>query len=1255
MTTIQDLKDLLIDEVWAALGDGIELPIETADGEKTIVLRAEPAEGGGEADPPVIVTAELDGIKLSDLAALTQLAGGVLPEVIPPQIPVADLIEFRGVEIVIEQKPTRRITSVTLEIQSAEPWPIIDGHFTLEELFFSITVQSPLDPLTREVSCTAESTLGFGEEVALDASMELPALNVALALAEDTEAPLAPLLESIMPDAGLPEELTLTRLEADIQPREQSYAFAADIQQSWDVLPGIVTLNGLGIELSSTAGARPTGKVTGAFTMAGVELVVSASRSGGGTTPNPTPAVWLFEGGTPKDEEVAIADLFEDLTDKLGVPMPSFIDTLILSNLSAKLDNSTRNLSVRSEWKSTGFVAIDSCPSLPAPLGKTLIASFSNPDGESASIKDMVHGVSPELAAIIPEGLTLTLNNALFASWQLPPAIVSKTLFGVDVGAGLDLSELPLVGQNFTSDQGVKLAYTIMIASEALTQPEVTALVPLFKAQGVTLGAELLPKGMTLRGELAIGDFKLPLNVPVHVDPGNGQIVPEPGSRSGMEPQWFSLQQAVGPVSLERIGVKFDAGELWLLLDASLSLGPLSLGLSGLSVSSPITMDAPPTFRLDGLALDYRTGPLEIGGSFLRREVTLDGETFETYDGLALLKAKLGGKSLSLSAIGGYAQFQGEPSLFLYAVLGYPLGGPPFFFVEGLAAGFGVNRALTVPTVDKVNKFPLVREAMDGPQSIGDGESRAAILQEKMAALATYIKPQVGAGFLAVGVKFSSFKVVSGFVLLTMSLAERFELHLLGLARLTVPFSASDLGVDPIAQMEMALKASFIPEEGFLGVSAQLTSESFILSRDCKLTGGFAFYTWLAGEHAGDFVITMGGYHPRFPVPDHYPQVPRLGFQWQIGPAVVKGQQYFALCAHAVMAGGSLEVSFESGSAHASFRASADFLIGWRPYHYDIELRVSISAGYGFLGDIDVSAGLRLWGPEFGGYAEIDVFLFSFTIEFGDQSSRYPKVIEWVDFRDGFLPPGDEICSIAVTSGLLRQLQSADGQELWVVNPKDLALSTDAFVPTEKALSGDSREALGMGGAEGKFGVRPMAVMPDELETQHWIRITKITEDGELDVADLFNYPPVKKRVPSAVWGTASTVPGHPDRILPPSVDEAPFVKDGVEDGVEGGVVTGFEIQVKALPKPGDTEDILTEKLLSDTTPVPDAFRWAPIAPFEASAGSDAERRERLRATVGQNNTRDQLLGALGFDPARDVVIDPASLAQAFVVAPQVQ
>ncbi|ATB41383.1 hypothetical protein CYFUS_006849 [Cystobacter fuscus] len=1238
------LDDLLTNEgIAALLGDGLEFELETADGGKVLVLKGELAEGGGDTSP-LVVTAELDGIRLTELDALTQLVGGVSLDIIPAQVPLANVIALQGFELILEQNPTRQVSSVTLELQSAEPWQIIDGQFALEELFFSITVKSPSDPLTRQVFCEARSTLKLDDEILLKAGVALPSMNVAVALPEGQTAPLSSLLAGILPESGDPSTFTLTGLEAIIQPREQSYSFAAEIAQEWEVVPGLVTLTGLGLDMSKEGVNRPEVEIHGSFALADKEFVVSASRSGGGTSANPTATHWVFEGGLAEDEQVEIGALVGDLTGKLGIPMPRFIEELVLEDLSVTLDNTTKNLSVLSEWASTGKLAIDSRPNLPAPLGKTLLAGFSNPEGESTSLRKMVEGISQDFAALIPDGLTLQVNHALFASWQQPPtSLTARRLFGVEVGAGLDLSQLPLVGQNFTPEDGVKLTYRIMVASAALTQPEVNALIPLFEAQGVPLGKEVLPQGVTLRGELQIGDLTLPINVPVQVS-DNGQIVEGPGTRSGMEPQWFSLQKAVGPVSLERVGVKFDAGELWLLLDASLALGPLSLGLSGLSVSAPVTMSSPPRFHLEGLALDYRTPNLEIGGTLLRREMEVEGEKVESYDGLALLKAKMGGRAISLSAIGGYAQFQGEPSLFLYAVLGVPLGGPPFFFVEGLSAGFGVNRALTIPTVDKIKDFPLVREALSGQNDIGDANSRAALLQEKVALLSTYLTPSVGDGFLAVGVKFTSFKLLSGFALLTVKLGERFEVHVLGLANLSIPFGAANSGVDPIAQIELALKASFIPEEGFLGVIAQLTPSSYILSKDCKLTGGYAFYTWLAGPHAGDFVITAGGYHPRFPVPDHYPLVPRLGFNWRLGDvAIIKGGGYFALCAHAVMAGGSLEVSFESGDAHATFRAGADFLISWKPYHYDIELRVSISAGFGFLGDVDVSAALRLWGPDFGGYAEIDVTLFSFTIEFGDQGSVHPKAIGWEDFQSGFLPPGEEICTLGVTNGLLRRLQKG-AEDLWVVNPKDFALTTDAFVPTKKAVQGEGRQEIGMGGAQGAFGIRPMAVMPDDLETEQWLRVTKLTDDGELDVTDWFTFTPMTRKVPSAVWGTAKTA--SEDRVLPPTADEPGFVE---------GVVTCFDVQIKAQPAPGHTENIRTDVLRYDTTPIPDAFQWEPIAAFQPISGDDAARRERLRETVGRNDLRDQLLKGLGFDPERDVSLDPESLAQTFVVAPQVQ
>ena len=47
-------------------------------------------------------------------------------------------------------------------------------------------------------------------------------------------------------------------------------------------------------------------------------------------------------------------------------------------------------------------------------------------------------------------------------------------------------------------------------------------------------------------------------------------------------------------------------------------------------------------------------------------------------------------------------------------------------------------------------------------------------------------------------------------------------------------------------------------------MQAQLTDNSWLLHESVRLTGGFAFVTWFAGPNKGQFVLTMGGYHPDF-------------------------------------------------------------------------------------------------------------------------------------------------------------------------------------------------------------------------------------------------------------------------------------------------------------------------------------------------------------------------------------------------------
>ena len=84
----------------------------------------------------------------------------------------------------------------------------------------------------------------------------------------------------------------------------------------------------------------------------------------------------------------------------------------------------------------------------------------------------------------------------------------------------------------------------------------------------------------------------------------------------------------------------------------------------------------------------------------------------------------------------------------------------------------------------------------------------------------------------------------------------------------------------PLVQLEFALMAHFSTAEGVLEVRAQLTDNSFLLTRDCRLTGGFAYVSWFGpNPNAGQFVLSHRRLPPVVP-PARLPDVPRVGYRW---------------------------------------------------------------------------------------------------------------------------------------------------------------------------------------------------------------------------------------------------------------------------------------------------------------------------------------------------------------------------------------
>lgn len=694
--------------------------------------------------------------------------------------------------------------------------------------------------------------------------------------------------------------------------------------------------------------------------------------------------------------------------------------------------------------------------------------------------------------------------------------------------------------------------------------------------------------------------------------------------------------------------------------------------------------DLTPSFKISGIGIEYKNPTVEISGALLRADKEKNGIKYTEYLGLASIKFNLAGKSFGVSAIGAYAYYDGEPSLFLYAVLHVTIVVDPSFIITGFALGFGYNRYLKVPSIDELLDFPLVAEAIEPTDSKFSDDNE--LITKKLGEMDKYMPISIGSGFVAIGLKFTCFKMLDCFALLTVAFGDDFEINLLGIAKMKIPTPAKDSkNTSCILNMTMLLRARFSLSEGVISIEGQLASDCYILSPDCRLTGGFAVCLWVSGPHAGDFVITLGGYHPLFKKPAHYPTVPRLGFHWKVGDCLsLKGEKYFALCAHAIMAGGRLEANFKLGKLWANFVAEAHFLISWKPYYYEILVQVRIQAGYGILGPVSLGVQLHIWGPEFAGTATFRIIFVKVTVEFGDQSSRLPEPIDWESFQSSFLPPAKstaqgsstaaDVCSVVLNQGVTKQLSPATTKEVaFVVNPKELELVVNSAIPSKQASyqkNTQDTEPLTVSNANTDFGVRSMGIKKDQLESKYNIKITRKTKGGDESESvtvdyDQFQFIPITQDVPTALWGDAKVkvvkVKGKDsERILLPEANDQQFVKN---------VFSGFRIVPQIKQDVCSTNSIDVKKLQHDTTCIDDVYAWQQMTAFsgvfthnEALTTSEVSAKNEARTTAIKNNIvsantenkRNNLLQSLGFNLADDVKLTD-SVANSFVIAPQVK
>jgi len=991
-------------------------------------------------------------------------------------------------------------------------------------------------------------------------------------------------------------ELELVDLSFEADLADSAYAGAIEIAGNWTFSFGWdaeLALRDLRIAFASDQGAL-SGSLLAALALGGADFAVSLTMTEDSTT---------FHGEWSADPASPGTLTYQDIALALGMywlpDLPHGLD-LSLASAAFTLDSLAEAPSFvfRLETSALGSGALIA--------GKDAAGNWGFIFGAQPRIPFAldVGDVAP-LGGIVPPGsatIAIERLQVVAASEALPPVpqdAAVQALLGDDPRSGLALAVTLKIGASYTEELAVRLG-----------GPDDRS------------AADAPPPGVSLPA--------------TRTDPAQ----PAPQAATA------NVQRAFGPLQVNRVDFRMSSTlELALSIDAAVTIGGLRLGLAGLEARVPLSEPYTPRFRLDGLEVIYSGGGLTIGGGLAR----VPGRMPETWAGrLTLSYGRFGA-----AAAGSYTTVDGRPSLFAFVWIDYPLGGPPAFFVTGLAGGFGFNQRLLLPTVSEVADYPLVKGAAGGSEA------------DTLGALMNLTLPAEGQNWLAAGVRFTSFGMVDSSVLVTMSFGTHVEFALLGRSTVTVPAPVPGRQVPTVAQATIVVLARFDPDVGLLAIDAQLSPPSYVLSRDAMLSGGLAFYTWFAPSPqrranvdlpdrlAGDFVLTLGGYHPRFNKPAHYPPVPRLALNWQLDGLTLKGELYFALTPAVLMLGGKLDANWSKGDLAAWFSSEVDFLVRFQPFAYSADMKVSIGASYKAnlwlttkKVTVHVGVTLSLWGPPFGGRAYVDLKVISFTIAFGARPPVPPKGLLWPDFRNAFLPPvtkaglpasitvpgfgapvypTDSVITIGVPAGL----RSGAPGAAQIVDPARLRLAVALLIPSTTATFA-GRAIPGTWNAA--FGIGPVGVARGGSTVATTITVQR---DGQADTQSWLPAA-VTGNVPAALWlNTTATLGG---------------------DQLVRGVLTGVTL-APSPSAPPTTVTVAVEKLTAGAAaPAQRPFAWsAAVAPSTDGFATDdpiqtlqqtltdptvaATRADILSALSGQGLTTADSVDVAGFAAAAEQLL----------------
>ena len=726
----------------------------------------------------------------------------------------------------------------------------------------------------------------------------------------------------------------------------------------------------------------------------------------------------LYHWGDPSFDAATLLTVLDGALAQLGLPVllrpPSGGNPITLEAFAVDLTPTTSG--------SPPGLAVDLV--LPASIDETFTFPVSPPTWIAtivahAAVAAKAHGtIRPPLEVEIEASTTATAsaNATLAAQPPSPLILVGQTggsrleLAGVSVGGGAEL----------TWDSG---------SGKATGRPTL---------QGSITGGKLVV-------DASQGDgFIASLLSGVHVEAGFGlqfAFAPETGVRfegSGSLEIQIPVHLSLGPLGVESIYlvVGFSNGTIPVELSAGLSaaLGPLQASVdrlgaivtasfpSGGGNLGPAQLDVafkPPTGA--GLSLDLA---IITGGGFL----SVDAARGE-YTGI--LQFQIAG-FIGVTAIGLITTKNpdGSPGFSLLIVLTADFG-------PGIQLGFGftLNAVGGILGLNRTMSFDALMQGVrsDAIESVMFPRDVIANAPRIISDLRTFFPPHDGTFLFGPMAKLGwGEPTLVSLSLGVVMVIPPADIAILGVLKLALP--ADELAILEL-QVNFAGALEFSKKRIYFFASLY---DSHLLFITIQGEMGLLF-AW--GDDA-NFVVSVGGFHPRFnPPPLPFPTPQRIQVDViNESFARIRCDGYFAVTTNTVQFGAHSDMFFGFSALSVEGHSGFDALIQFSPFHFTVEISTSFTVKVFGVGVWGLGIDLTLEGPtpwHANGTASISFFFFSIDVGID---------VTWGDARDTTLPP------VAVMPIVAGELGKRSNWKAQLPRGSNLLVSLRDLPPDEAAL-----------------------------------------------------------------------------------------------------------------------------------------------------------------------------------------------------------